>query len=51
MAERNLYEWFHRLNNDEGNPKRPPKILCLRLADVIGPFDNSKRLWLYLLWA
>ena len=51
MAERNLYEWFNRLNEDSDSPKRPPKVLSLRLADVIGPFDNTKRFWLYLIWA
>ena len=26
-------------------------VLSLRLADVIGPFDDSCRFWKYLMWA
>jgi nucleoside-diphosphate-sugar epimerase len=24
--------------------------ICLRLPDVIGPFDNTERFWCYLTW-
>ena len=27
------------------------KVLTLRLADVIGPWDDNGRFWGYLLWA
>ena len=27
------------------------KLTCLRLADVIGPFDETFRFWKYVAWA
>lgn len=31
--------------------KTHPRVLSLRLADVLGPFDETFRLWRLVLWA
>lgn len=45
LVEQEIFEWQNQL---EGPSK--PKVLSLRLADVIGPWDDSCRFWKYMLW-
>ena len=42
---------FKKLLAEKALFKAFPKVLSLRLADVIGPFDETYRLWRLVLWA
>jgi nucleoside-diphosphate-sugar epimerase len=43
LVEQELLRW--------GQKNKETRILSLRLADVIGPWDDSCRFWKYILWA
>ncbi|CEM11761.1 unnamed protein product [Vitrella brassicaformis CCMP3155] len=46
-------EWLSRWVCDghggraDGKPHSPPRIVALRLADVIGPYNDTYRFWAY----
>ena len=42
---------FQSFFSNKPNQETSTKFLSLRLADVIGPFDESFRFWKYVLWA
>jgi nucleoside-diphosphate-sugar epimerase len=43
LVEQEVLRW--------GQKNAETRILCLRLADVIGPWDDSCRFWKYILWS
>ena len=44
LVEQEIFKWAKSIEN-------APKILSLRLADVIGPWDDSCRFWKYVIWS
>ena len=44
LVEQQIFNWAKNIEN-------APMVLSLRLADVIGPWDDSCRFWKYVLWS